>query len=142
MNDRGNGPVYVAGLGCRRGCPASALLAVLQEGLARAGVPLAALTALASVAHKRDEPGLWQLARQLERPLVFFPPPALQVWQSQLTRHSARVQQITGVPGVAEAAALALAARLAGAVPGLRLGKYSHAAASMALAEAWPEEAA
>lgn len=112
MTAGGASPVLVAGLGCRRGCPSSALLELIERHLADAGYPLSALHALASVDLKADEPGLRALAQQLDVPLICLPATTLAAFDTQLTHRSAIALARTGSPGVAESAALAVASQL------------------------------
>ena len=106
----GSGSPLWLGLGCRRGCPASELLALLAEGLHGNGLQAVHLAGLASLDNKRDEPGLLALARQLSLPLVFFSAQDVLRFEPQLSQRSARAFAQTGCHGVAESCALALAA--------------------------------
>ena len=128
----------VAGLGCRRGCTAKTLLALLQSALAEAGRSLDELVVLASSEHKAQEPGLQQLAHQLQVPLWLFSAAHLGRYQMQQTGQSARVLALTGSSGVAEPSALAAAAQLSGQPAYLLLGKRTQPQASVALASAVP----
>lgn len=103
--------MLVAGLGCQRGCSANALLELIEHSLRDHGLQLQALGALASIDLKSDEPGLFELARQLDLPLRFFSAAQLQPYEAQLTHRSPVAFQHTGCYGVAESAALALASR-------------------------------
>jgi cobalt-precorrin 5A hydrolase len=107
-------PILVAGLGCRRGCPASALRELLDAALAAHGLTAGELSALASSTHKADEAGLRELAAALGLPLALLPAEVLAGYDGRLTRHSARSEALTGSAGVAEASALAEAERRAG----------------------------
>ncbi|MBF3094532.1 cobalamin biosynthesis protein, partial [Pseudomonas aeruginosa] len=69
--------LLIAGIGCRRGCSAEHLRALLERTLGEHGHSLADLDALASIDGKRDEPGLRQLATLLERPVHFLAPAVL-----------------------------------------------------------------
>lgn len=104
-------PMVVAGLGCRRDCPQQDLLALLIHSLAQHELTVDNLVGLASIAHKRDEPGLHQLANHLNLELTFFTPEALTLYQSEKAG-SALIRSVTGSPAVAEPCALALATRL------------------------------
>ena len=123
----------VAGLGCRRGCSAQELSSLLLDSLQAHGVPLDNLVGLASIAHKRDEPGLQVLAEQLGVPLSFFSAEQLLPYV-QRVQGSDHVQAITGSPAVAEPCALALAEALGGAAARLLDGKTRNASATCALA--------
>ena len=122
----------VAGLGCRRGCSRNELLELLIHSLARHELTLNNLAGLASIAHKRDETGLHDLAEYLGLELVFFSPEQLAGYQTP-TGVSALSQATTGSPAVAEPCALALAANM-GTAP-RRLGEKTRSArATCALA--------
>ncbi|VXC93964.1 Cobalamin biosynthesis protein CbiG [Pseudomonas sp. 8Z] len=108
------------------------LLRLLIHSLTQHALTVDNLIGLASIAHKRDEPGLRQLAEHLGLELVFFTP-------EQLSRHpaisggSTLSQVATGSPAVAEPCALALAASL-GARPRALGEKHRSASATCALA--------
>lgn len=105
-------PLLVAGLGCNRGCPLQALLALLDDTLTRHGLQRSALQGLASIELKQDEPGLHALAMELKLPITFYPAAVLREYGDRLSSQSAIVFRETGCYGVAEAAALAHAERL------------------------------
>ena len=104
--------LLIAGIGCRRGCSAEHLRALLERTLGEHGRSLAELDALASIDGKRDEPGLRQPAALLERPVHFLAPAVLHDYEPRLLSPSAVALRETGCSSVAEAAALALAERL------------------------------
>ena len=123
----------VAGLGCRSGCSLEDLSTLLLDSLQAHGLTVDNLAGLASIAHKRDEPGLQALAEDLGLQLSCFSAEALQPYQpgvqgSQLTLTA------TGSPAVAEPCALALAERLGGQPARLLDGKTRNASATCALA--------
>lgn len=128
------GLIYVAGLGCRRGCSREQLLHLLEQALALQGLQPGDLIGLASSEHKRDEPGLRQLAEQLHLPLVWLSASQLDAYQSRLSQPSALSLQMTGSAGVAEACALAQAESLSGARAELLCAKIRSASATCALA--------
>lgn len=122
----------VAGLGCRHGCSMEELLGLLVHSLAQYDLVVDNLSGLASIAHKRAEAGLQELAAHLNLDLQFFTPEALQPYQptqggSDITR------SVTGSPAVAEPCAVALAARL-GVTPRLLGEKTRSSGATCALA--------
>lgn len=125
-------PRVVAGLGCRRGCTQEELLALLIHSLQQQGLTVDNLVALASIAHKRDEPGLHALARHLQLELSFFSPEELAPYQAPAST-SAITLAATGSPAVAQPCALALAARLGAAARALG-EKTRSASATCALA--------
>ncbi|XXF08778.1 cobalamin biosynthesis protein [Pseudomonas sp. D1-3] len=131
MNER---PILVAGLGCRRECSRDELLALLDSTLAEQGSSTAELTALASSAHKAAEPGLQLLAAHLNLPIHFLPAEVLAGYHGRLTETSAKALQVTGMPGIAEASALALAEQLSGRPARLWITKRKSAAATLAVA--------
>lgn len=125
-------PWVVAGLGCRRGCAQDELLDLLTHSLAQYGLTVDNLAGLASIVHKRDEPGLHELAAHLKLELKFFTPDDLIPYQST---HPANLltQSTTGSPAVAEPCAQALATCLGSRAQLLGL-KNRSASATCALA--------
>ncbi|MBE7219935.1 MAG: cobalamin biosynthesis protein [Caulobacteraceae bacterium] len=117
------------GIGCRRLCPAAAVLDVVNE--ACAGLDLTG-AGLFTIEAKRQEGGLREAAAALGLPLAFLPADDLATIAERVTYRSSRVADAVGVPSVAEAAALA------GAGPGSRLivPRLAHAAATCAVAAA------
>ncbi|AQW68652.1 MULTISPECIES: cobalamin biosynthesis protein [Pseudomonas] len=101
-------PFYV-GFGCRRGCPMDSLLTLLEQGLAQRGLDPAHLHGIASIDLKAHEPGLHALASHLALPLVFYPAPHLNRFETHLSHRSAVAYAHSGCWGVAESAALAMA---------------------------------
>jgi cobalt-precorrin 5A hydrolase len=101
--------MMVAGVGCRRGAPASAIEAAIRAALARAQVEPTALDAIATMAAKRGESGIAAAAAKLGRPVVLVAHAALTAAGARAGTRSERVRALTGVPSVAEAAALAAA---------------------------------
>lgn len=101
--------LYV-GFGCRRGCPAAVLETLLHLALASNGLTLPALRGIASIDLKAQEPGLRQLAEQLGLPLTLYSAQQLQPFLPLLSHRSEMAFNTTGCWGVAESAALALAA--------------------------------
>jgi cobalt-precorrin 5A hydrolase len=106
--DLGEGMI-VAGVGCRRGASASAVTAAIDAALARVGLGRDALHIIATPAIKRDEPGIAGAAAELGVTLILVPQADLQAAGARTFTNSARVLALTGVPSVAEAAALAAA---------------------------------
>ena len=93
-----------AGLGCRRGVAAQAVLDLLREATARAGLRP---DVLAIPDFKHDEPGLFEAARVLDLPLLRVSHAALRAEQPRCVTHSERAGEAVGVRSVAEACALA-----------------------------------
>jgi cobalt-precorrin 5A hydrolase len=99
--------MIVAGLGCRRDCAAQDVLAAIARALAAAGKTAAELSALYAPESKRAESGLALAAAQLGKPLAFLAWAELEAQAPRVLTRSARVLAQTGVPCVAETAALA-----------------------------------
>ena len=108
--------MVVAGVGCRRGCGAADIVAVVREAEALAGCVAAVL---AAPAFKDGEAGVREAAGTLGIPLVFVDAARMAAAQAGCVTRSDVVLAAVGVASVAEAAALAvsggrlLAARLA-----------------------------
>lgn len=96
---------YVAGLGCRRGKSEEELELFLMDNLARCGVGLHELKALASIDLKKDEPGLVALSEKLGLPFVTYAAEELKAVPGDFTA-SAFVRETTGVDSVSERAAV------------------------------------
>ncbi len=96
----------VAGLGCRHGVAAAAVIELVREAGARAG---ARPVLLAIPCFKRDEPGLLEAARALRLPLLRVTGADLRAEQPRCVTRSDRVADAVGVRSVAEACALAAA---------------------------------
>jgi cobalt-precorrin 5A hydrolase len=101
--------MIVAGVGCRKGASADDIGAVIGDALARAGVPATALDLIAAPELKRGERGIVVAAAALGVPLVLVPSAELKAAGARVETRSQRVLEMTGVPSVAEAAALAAA---------------------------------
>ena len=102
--------MIVAGVGCRRGAAAPDIEAAIREALARAGLfSAAALDAVATMSAKEDEAGIQAAAKSLGVSVVLVADADLQAAGRRTETKSARVLALTGVPSVAEAAALAAA---------------------------------
>jgi cobalt-precorrin 5A hydrolase len=129
-------PILVVGFGCQRGCPASALRALLDQTLLAHGIALDEIQALASIDLKRDEPGLLELAGQLSLPLTCFSAEQLAGYQARLSHRSAIAFERTGCHGVAESAALALADQLSDSPARLHITRQKGPQATLALATA------
>ena len=99
--------MIVAGIGCRRGAPADAILAAITAALTRSGLGREALHSIATSTTKGGEPGIADAASALGVPLVLVAQPDLEAAAHRTTTRSERVIALTGVPSVAEAAALA-----------------------------------
>ena len=124
----------VVGLGCQRGCDVHTLLNLFDSALAEGGIERQRVTALASIDHKQDEPGLLALARLLNLPLQCFSAAQLAGYEHRLSHKSARAFAHTGCYGVAESAALALAEQLSQRPARLLITRRKTAQATFALA--------
>ncbi|MBV4484681.1 cobalamin biosynthesis protein [Pseudomonas sp. SWRI153] len=136
MTDDRAASTFVVGLGCQRGCPASTLRALLDQALQAHRIELRAVKALATIDLKRDEPGLQELATQLDLPLQYFSSDELAGYQPRLSHQSQIAFERTGCYGVAESAALALAEQLIQAPAKLLISRQKYAQATLALAGA------
>ena len=113
--------MIIGGIGCRKGVSAAAISAAIENACAQAGLAANRIGALATAAIKEHEPGIAEAAAALGVPLILVSEPDLRAAGARVTTRSARVMELTGVPSVAEAAALAaggpaaslLAARIA-----------------------------
>jgi cobalamin biosynthesis protein CbiG len=103
--------MIVAGVGCRRGASAAAVTAAIEAALAGAGLAPASLKAIATGAVKRDEAGVAAAAAALAVPLVLVAQADLAAAAPRTLTRSERVEALTGLPSLAEAAALAAAGR-------------------------------
>ncbi len=115
VEDAGHGVLFyrprrlLLGVGCERGTPPEALRDHALRVLAGAGLAPAAVAAVVSIDLKADEPAVHALADHLGVPARFFPAARLGEEAHRLARPSETVRAEVGVPGVAEAAALAAA---------------------------------
>jgi cobalt-precorrin 5A hydrolase len=99
--------MIVAGIGCRKGTSADDIGAVIGAALARAGFATQALCLIAAPELKRGEQGIAAAAAALGVPLVLIPKADLAAAGARAESLSERVLALTGIPSVAEAAALA-----------------------------------
>jgi cobalt-precorrin 5A hydrolase len=95
----------IVGVGCRRGIPGPSIVAAIREALAAAGCELARVRLLASADVKAHEPGLWEAARELGLPLRIIAADEIAGSVRSFER-SPFVQEMVGLPAVAEPAAL------------------------------------
>ncbi|MFI8372547.1 cobalamin biosynthesis protein [Pseudomonas helleri] len=134
MTEVAPGPILVIGLGCRQGCSAVHLIALIEQSLDKAGLALSAISALASIETKQHEPGLLQVAAQLNFRLEVFSAEQLAPFSSRLSHHSTIAFEHTGCYGVAESAALALAEQLGDGPASVLITRQKSSAATFALA--------
>ena len=117
------------GIGCRKGCPADDIVALVREAISRLS-PSAEVAGLFSVTEKTGEPGLAEAAAMLRLPLSFLDRAVLNRFAEQAQSRSSRVEEMFGLPSVAETAALAGA----GAGATLLVPRLSSATATCAIA--------
>jgi cobalt-precorrin 5A hydrolase len=119
--------MIIAGFGCRSGCTAEALLAVLHEAET---IAAQRADALAAPAFKRNETGLSEAARLRDLPLHWIDDIAMNAAAPLCPTHSEAALRSTGHASVAEAVALAASG------PGGRLilPRLAHRSATCALA--------
>jgi cobalt-precorrin 5A hydrolase len=99
--------MIIAGVGCRRGASASEIEAAVAQALAECKLAANALGLIASAEAKADEAGIVDAAAALGARLVLVSPAALMEVSKRVITKSERVQELIGIPSVAEAAALA-----------------------------------
>jgi cobalt-precorrin 5A hydrolase len=101
--------MIVAGIGCRRGAEARDVEAAIRATLARAGIEAADLKAIATGSTKAAEPGIAATAAKLGLNVMPIAEAELKAAGARVMTRSDRVLALTGVPSLAEAAALAAA---------------------------------
>jgi cobalt-precorrin 5A hydrolase len=101
--------MIVAGIGCKRGAAAHDIEAALRAALAHVGLAATALDAIATIDGKDREPGISTVAEKFGLRVVTLPQSELKAASDRVATHSPRVLQLTGLPSVAETAALAAA---------------------------------
>lgn len=95
--------VLVAGVGCHQEAPAEEIVQFIQKVFRQAGLSLLCLKALATIAQRKEAPGLVAAARHFEVELKWFTQEELAA--VPVPNPSAAAHHL-GVAGVAEAAAL------------------------------------
>jgi cobalt-precorrin 5A hydrolase len=123
----GDQAMIVAGLGCRRLCPAGEIVDLVRAAESRTG---RVVDVLAAPAFKDEEPGLQAAAHSLGLRLVFIDQAALDDVQDRCPTPSQAAHKAIGLASVAEACALACA----GPAGILLLPKIASARATCALA--------
>ena len=101
--------MIVAGIGCRRGAAAVDIEAAILAALARAGIRAADLNAIATSTAKETEAGIATAASTFGVRIMPIADAALKAAGARVATRSDRVLALTGVPSLAEAAALAAA---------------------------------
>ena len=110
--------MIVAGIGCGREASSEDIVSLIAVALSNFGIARENLNAIATESSKADERGIISAARSLSIPLLRCPVADLGRVADQVLTRSLRVQEIKGVPSIAEASALVAAgpnARLLGA---------------------------
>lgn len=110
--------MIVAGIGCGRETSSEDIVSLIAATLSNLGIARENLTAIATETSKADERGIAGAARSLSVPVVRCPVAELGLVADRVLTRSSRVQEIKGVPSIAEASALLAAgsnARLLGA---------------------------
>ncbi len=98
-------PSIVVGVGASRGAPREEVAKLVDDVLTEANVSPLSVAALATVAAKRDEPGIVAVAQERNWPLTVYS--AGELADVDVPNPSAVVATAVGTPSVAEAAALA-----------------------------------
>lgn len=102
-------PPFAVGIGAEHSVSAAEIAALVHGTLTTHGISTSEIACFASLDSKRHEPAFHELARTLGVPIHFFAAATLNAEAPRLQNPSPRVEALTGVPGVAEAAALAAA---------------------------------
>lgn len=97
--------VISLGIGCRKGVSAGAVEQTVREALGRAGLPLAAVKAVASIDIKKDEPGLVSFCAAHGLPFAVYSAEELNAAPGEFTA-SEFVKDTVGVDSVCERAAV------------------------------------
>jgi cobalt-precorrin 5A hydrolase len=100
----------VAGMGCNRGTPMEEMNSLLYQVLDECRLSPASLRSIASINIKANEPGLLELAKALELPVVFYDKEELNSVKN-IKNPSTMVEKHTGAKSVCEAAAILSAKR-------------------------------
>jgi len=101
---------FAIGVGARRGADAQSIAHLVAQVADRAGVALQSCE-MFTLESKREDEGLIDAARLLQMKIEFLPLAALLARKDDVLTKSTRVEAMTGVGSVAEAAALAGAGR-------------------------------
>jgi cobalt-precorrin 5A hydrolase len=110
--------MIVAGIGCGRDTSSEDIVSLISVVLSNFGISPEKLTAIATETSKANQRGIAGAARSLSLPVVRCPVVELGRVADRVLTRSLRVQEIKGVPSIAEASALVAAgsnARLLGA---------------------------
>ena len=122
-------PVLFAGVGCRRNTDAGDVVKAITDVFAQNGLALPSLAGIASVDIKAAEPGLINAAKNFGVPFAVYS--AGRLGTSGGPSFSSKAWEILGIPGVAEPAALCMAAERGAAM--LLVPKTRHGAVTVAV---------
>ena len=125
------------GIGCRRNASVEDIEAVIAQALDAASLSAVSISVIATADDKAAEPGLVEAARRIGRPLCGIAVGKLANMSDLAVTRSERVQQLKGVPSVAETAALAAVGRGGRLI----LPRIANATVTCALASDEPEQA-
>lgn len=103
--------MIVVGIGCRRGSRAARVAAAVREALAKAGIPVDRVDALATPDFKANETGIAEAAAELDVPLTLVERSRMDAVQALCATRSETAELATGLGAVSEAAAIAGAGR-------------------------------
>jgi len=101
--------VIVVGIGCRRDSPAARIAGAVGDALAKAGLSLDRVDALATPEFKANEAGIVEAAADFGLPLRLVGRSRLDAVQPLCSTRSRTAEDATGLGAVSEAAALAAA---------------------------------
>ena len=99
--------MIVAGVGCRKGASMDDIIAVIDAALRSAGLAQTELALIATANFKAEERGIAAAAFARGLPLTLIAQADLEAAGARAVTSSERVLARTGIPSVAEAAALA-----------------------------------
>jgi cobalt-precorrin 5A hydrolase len=103
--------MIIAGIGCGRGAPSEAIVSLIDAALSNFGIAREKLDAIATEKSKADEDGIADAARRLSVPVIRCSVEHLGRVADRVLTRSSRVQELKGVPSIAEASALVAAGR-------------------------------
>ena len=103
--------IVVAGIGCRKGISTDLLEERLNKALAETGIPVEAVSKLATIDIKSNEPGLLALRDKLKNELIAYPAQELMSAQGEFEK-SERVLEATGADNVCQRAVVCAGAKL------------------------------
>lgn len=122
-------PVLWVGIGCRRGVSRQKIEQTVRTVLQERGLAFAAVAGLASADIKQNEAGLLEFAQAFSLPLNFYSAAELNAVDPAHLASSSAAQELLGVQGVAEPAAL-----LAAGAKNLMLAKVRNQDVTVAVA--------